>query len=84
MPLIDGMKLIARAIDVVEEEKLWLLFCTKSILMTEPITFEDFCTSVKKPQPIKKKQKIVKKKTKEEIIADTIKINEKLKGGKKR
>jgi predicted transglutaminase-like cysteine proteinase len=81
MPFLNGLKLVARAIEVAEEEKMWLLFCTKTILNTEPITFEDFCKASKQPIT-KKKIKKTKKKTTEELIAEIIKINEKLKGGK--
>jgi hypothetical protein len=65
---------------MVEEEKLWLLFCVKSIFMTEPITFDEF-KNLSKQVPAK----VVKpknKKSKEELIADTVRINEKLKGKK--
>lgn len=81
MPFREGMNLIARAIDMVEEEKIWLLFCVKSIFMTEAITFEEF-KDLSKQSPAKVLRP-KKKKSKEEIIADTVKINAKLKGRKK-
>lgn len=76
MPFVDGVNLVARAIDVAEDEKVWLLYCLQSVFMTEKMSFEQYKKAMREPK------KPDKKRTKEEILKSTEAINKKFRGKK--